>query len=299
MACPWRSPAFLPAAPVLRTCATDSLSRRTTRQHAQPICTASPGRVSTTMPHPDIKRLGKGKRFNQVVVHDGVVYLAGQVARGTDGSAYAETAAILKKIDGLLAQAGTDKSRMLSATIWMSDISGAPEMNRAWDEWVDPENMPARATVQAALVANDISIEIQATAALPSPARTLATSDAAPAVGAYNQGIVVDNGTVYISGCIGLTTDGGTELIGRDVEAETVQALSNMRAILKDAGATPNDIVKTTILLDDIADFGKVNGIYEAFFKGGRVPARSCFAAKKLPKGALVEIEAIATLSRT
>lgn len=249
------------------------------------------------MSHPDIKRLEPGQRFNQIVVYNGLVYLAGQVARGTDGTVFGQTQAILAKIDGLLAQTGTDKSRILSAMIWMTDISGCKDMNRAWDAWLDKDNMPVRATVQSRLVADDVTVEIQVTAALPSPAKTLATEHAAAAVGPYNQGVVVDDGTVYVSGCIGLLPgDGGMAPGG--VEGQTEQALNNIRAILESTGAGPNDIVKTTILIDDMADFGKVNAIYKDFFGGGRVPSRSCFAAKELPKGALVEIEAIARLAR-
>lgn len=179
----------------------------------------------------------------------------------------------------------------------MSDIREFAEMNRAWDEWLDKDHMPVRATVQAALAAPELSVEIQVTAALPSPAKVIATKEAADAVGPYNQGVVVDDGTIYVSGCIGLLPSGGG-MAGASVEAQTDQALKNMRAILKEAGAGPGDIVKTTILLDDMGDFGKVNAIYKDFFGGGRVPARSCFAAKQLPKGALVEIECIASLPR-
>lgn len=245
--------------------------------------------------HTDIKRLAPGARFNQVVVHGGVAYLAGQVARGTDGSVGAQTAAILQKIDGLLADAGTDKSRVLSATIWLADVAHVAEMNAAWDAWVDRDNMPVRACVQSALVADDITVEVQVTAALPSAARVIETDAAAAAVGPYNQGVVVRDGTVYVSGCIGLMPGSGA-MAGDDVESQTAQALANMRAILAAAGAAPADVVKTTVLLDDIADFAKVNKLYEAFFAGDAAPARSCFAAKQLPKGALVEIEATATL---
>lgn len=269
----------------------------TFRRTSIAVRTVPKATLASRMSHADIKRLEPGERFNQIVVHNGLVYLAGQVARGTDGSVYAQTAAILSKIDGLLAQAATDKTRVLSATIWMTDISGAKEMNRAWDAWVDKDNMPVRAAVQSRLVSDDVTVEIQVTAALPSPAKTLATEHAAAAVGPYNQGVVVDDGTVYVSGCIGLLPgDGGMAQGG--VEGQTKLALKNVSAILESAGAGPNDIVKTTILLDDMADFGKVNAIYKAFFGGGRVPARSCFAAKELPKGALVEIEAIARIAR-
>lgn len=76
--------------------------------------------------------------------------------------------------------------------------------------------------------------------------------------------------------------------------SQMLQALSNLFAILQKAGCAPGDIVKTTLLLDDMSDFATVNELYSQFFSGTRVPSRSCFAAKTLPKGALVEIEAIA-----
>lgn len=243
--------------------------------------------------HKDIIRMEPGPIFNQIVVHNGIVYLSGQVARGTDGSVAGQTRAILQKIDTLLEKAGTDKSRILSATIWMTDVSHVKEMNQEWDAWVDKNNMPVRACVQSALVADEITVEIQVTAALPSPERVVETPHAASAVGPYNQAIVAKDGTVYVSGCIGLMPGSG-EMAGATIEEQTRQALANLKAIVTAAGAGVNDIVKTTILLDDIGDFAAVNKIYEAFFEGGRVPSRSCFAAKQLPKGALVEIEAIA-----
>lgn len=251
--------------------------------------------ANTQIENPDIKRMHAGPLFNQVAVHNGIVYLSGQVARGTDGSVAGQTRAILEKIDGLLQDAGTEKSRILSATIWMTDIKQVAEMNAEWDRWVDKDNMPVRACVQSALVADDITVEIQVTAALPSPAKIVATDAAAAAVGPYNQGVVVRDGTVFVSGCIGLTADTG-EMAGTTVEEQTTQALKNLKAIVESAGANVKDIVKTTVLLDDIADFAAVNVLYASFFDGGSAPARSCFAAKQLPKGALVEIEAIAIL---
>lgn len=244
----------------------------------------------------DIKRYLPGPRFNQIVVHNGIVYLAGQVARDTpDGSVAAQTRQILAKIDEYLEMAGTSKSRLLSANIWMTDISKAPEMNEEWVKWVDRDNMPVRACVQSALLDDSITVEIQATAALPSPARIVETEKAAAAVGPYNQAVIVDDGTVYVSGCIGLMPKTGV-MAGASIEEQTEQALQNIKAIIEAAGASVHNIVKTTILLDDINDFAAVNAIYSKFFEGGTVPARSCFAAKQLPKSALVEIEAIAKL---
>jgi reactive intermediate/imine deaminase len=251
----------------------------------------------------DIVRGQPGPRFNQYVVHGGVCYLSGQVARGTtDGSVAAQTKAILSTIDSLLAEAGTDKSRLLSVSIWLADIdAGLAELNAEWDKWVDKDNMPVRATVESKLVDSKITVEIQATAAMPPVLPTIiATDGAAAAVGPYNQAVRIADGTVYVSGCIGLKTGSGAGFKGPTVEKQTEQALDNLAAIVQAAGAGAR-IVKTVILLDDMKDFDTVNKKYEAFFSeggpcAGPMPARSCFAAKTLPKGALVEIEAVAVV---
>lgn len=113
-----------------------------------------------------IKRLKPGPRMSQAVVHGNVVYLAGQVAENPVPSVGEQTRQILAGIDGLLKEAGTDKSKLLSANIWLVDISRFNEMNAVWDAWVAPGNAPARATVQAALARPEILVEIMVTAAL-------------------------------------------------------------------------------------------------------------------------------------
>ena len=113
-----------------------------------------------------IKRLKPGPRMSQAVVHGNVVYLAGQVAENPIPSVGEQTRQILAGIDGLLKEAGTDKSKLLSANIWLVDISRFNEMNAVWDAWVAPGNAPARATVQAALARPEILVEIMVTAAL-------------------------------------------------------------------------------------------------------------------------------------
>ena len=88
-----------------------------------------------------IERLQSNSRMSQIVKHAGVVYLAGQVAKGAPGASVAEqTADILAAVDELLAEAGTDKSKLLTASIWLSDISTFNEMNGVWDAWIDPQN---------------------------------------------------------------------------------------------------------------------------------------------------------------
>ena len=113
-----------------------------------------------------IRRIEPGRRMSQAVVHGNTVYLAGQV--GAPGTSVAEqTRAVLGEIDRLLADAGTDKSRILSATIWLADMASFAEMNSVWDQWVDPANPPARATGEARLAGPDYQVEIIVVAALP------------------------------------------------------------------------------------------------------------------------------------
>ena len=113
-----------------------------------------------------IQRIEPGARMSAAVVHGDTVYLAGQVARNAAGRSVTEqTKDILSIIDGLLVQAGTDKSKLLSANIWLSDIATFNEMNAVWDGWVAPGNAPARATVEAMLASPQYTVEIMVTAA--------------------------------------------------------------------------------------------------------------------------------------
>ena len=113
-----------------------------------------------------IKRIDVGPRMSQVVVHNGVVYTAGQVAQGAPGGTIAEqTADILDSIDILLEKAGTDKSKLISATIWITDMGDFAAMNLVWDAWVSPGNTPGRACVEARLAAPQFNVEIAVIAA--------------------------------------------------------------------------------------------------------------------------------------
>ncbi|MDK9697084.1 MAG: RidA family protein [Siculibacillus sp.] len=114
-----------------------------------------------------ITRIEVGPRMSQAVIHGDTVYLAGQVAAAPEGASVGEqTRQILEQIDALLAKAGTDKSKLLSATIYLTDIGTFPEMNAKWDAWVVPGATPARATVEAALAARVYKVEIAVIAAL-------------------------------------------------------------------------------------------------------------------------------------
>jgi enamine deaminase RidA (YjgF/YER057c/UK114 family) len=116
-----------------------------------------------------IDRKHTGPRMSQVVIYNKTVYLAGQVAAGAPGKSVTEqTKDILKTIDALLAEAKTDKSKLLSATIWLTDMSTFADMNAAWDAWVVPGATPARATVVSAQLASpEFAIEIAVIAAQP------------------------------------------------------------------------------------------------------------------------------------
>lgn len=113
----------------------------------------------------DIKRINCGPRMSEAVVHNGVVYLAGQI--GAPGASVTEqTQAALAEVDRLLAEAGIDKTRLLTAQIWLADMADFAEMNAVWDAWVPQGNCPTRATGEAKLATPDYKVEIIATAAL-------------------------------------------------------------------------------------------------------------------------------------
>ncbi|MDJ0947578.1 MAG: RidA family protein [Alphaproteobacteria bacterium] len=113
-----------------------------------------------------IQRMHVGPRMSQIVVRGDTVYLAGQVATNNAGQSVTnQTREILDKIDGYLAEAGSDKSKLLSANIWITDMADFAEMNAVWDAWVDPENPPARACVEAKLAAPEYTVEIMVVAA--------------------------------------------------------------------------------------------------------------------------------------
>jgi enamine deaminase RidA (YjgF/YER057c/UK114 family) len=114
-----------------------------------------------------IKRIKTGPRMSQAVVHGNTVYLAGQVASATAGGTVTEqTTEILAQIDALLAEAGTDKSKILSASVFIVDIGTFAELNAVWEAWVSPGNTPARTTIETRLAGPQYAIEISVIAAV-------------------------------------------------------------------------------------------------------------------------------------
>ncbi len=113
----------------------------------------------------DIKRIGVGARMSEAVCYNGIVWLAGQVGK-PGGSVGQQTADCLAEVDRILAAAGTDKTRILSAQIWLADMSTFSEMNAVWDTWVPAGHTPGRATGEAKLATPDYLVEVIVTAAL-------------------------------------------------------------------------------------------------------------------------------------
>ena len=123
--------------------------------------------------------------------------------------------------------------------------------------------------------------------------KTILSTDKAPlAIGPYSQGINTGN-LLFLSGQLPICPEKG-EIVATDIEGQTRQSLENVKAILASAGCTMDDVVKTTVFLQDLADFAKMNGVYAEFFNEGNYPARSAFQVAALPKEALVEIEVVA-----
>ncbi len=121
--------------------------------------------------------------------------------------------------------------------------------------------------------------------------KTISTNKAPCAIGPYSQGIITDS-FMITSGQIPL--DPETGVMAEGIKAQTEQSLKNVKAILEEAGFSMNDVVKTTVFLNDMNDFADMNEVYGTFFEEGSYPARSAVEAARLPKDALVEIEAIA-----
>ena len=112
-----------------------------------------------------IRRIEVGPRMSQAVIHGNTVYLAGQVG-GPGKSVTEQSKDVLAAVDRLLKEAGTDKSKLLQAIIWLDDMKDFGEMNAVWDSWVDPANTPARATGEAKLATPEYKVEIIITAAI-------------------------------------------------------------------------------------------------------------------------------------
>lgn len=113
-----------------------------------------------------IQRFDNGTRFCRVLSHNGIVYMAGMTADDTSTDVTQQTCDTLAKIDHYLAMAGSDKTKVLSALIWLRDIADFERMNTVWDAWIDRSAMPVRATVEARMAGDEYRVEIMVTAAV-------------------------------------------------------------------------------------------------------------------------------------
>ncbi len=114
----------------------------------------------------DIKRIDLGPRMSEAVTHDGRIYCAGMIPEDTSLDITGQVKQALAEIDSLLAKGGSDKTRILSAVIWLADISDFAAMNKVWDAWVTPSQTPARATVEARPNDPNMKVEIMVVAAI-------------------------------------------------------------------------------------------------------------------------------------
>lgn len=129
-------------------------------------------------------------------------------------------------------------------------------------------------------------------------AREIICTDQAPApVGPYNQAIAATGKMIFVAGQIPLNPQTGEIVGSEDVAAQTEQAIANLKAILEAAGATLNDVVKTSVFLKNMNDFGAMNAVYAQYFAEDTAPARACVEVARLPKDVLVEIECIAVIA--
>ena len=128
------------------------------------------------------------------------------------------------------------------------------------------------------------------------PLKAVITQEAPAPVGPYNQAVIA-GGWLYCSGQIPLDPATGAMVGDGNVEAETRQVLSNLKAVLQEAGTDPSKVVRTTVFLVDLGDFQAVNAIYAEVFGDGVSPARACVQVAALPKGSKVEIDCIAWLN--
>jgi enamine deaminase RidA (YjgF/YER057c/UK114 family) len=113
----------------------------------------------------EIKRLHVGKRLSEIAIHNGTIYLAGQIAENTSLDIGGQTREVLSAVDRLLGEAGSDKTRILSCQLFITDMANFPGMNEVWDAWVVPGHTPPRATVEAKLANPACLIEVVVTAA--------------------------------------------------------------------------------------------------------------------------------------
>ncbi|XP_055956331.1 2-iminobutanoate/2-iminopropanoate deaminase [Patella vulgata] len=177
---------------------------------------------------------------------------------------------------------------------WLNWLWGSRKFNLGHDRLGCQEYFLSDQVVKLGRTVNIIKVNLQDDTTMSAVVKRIIQTKKAPkAIGPYSQAVVADR-TLYISGQLGLDPE-TMNLVAGGPEAEADQALKNMGAILEEAGATFNNVVKTTVLLQDINDFARVNEVYAKYFNQA-LPARAAYQVAALPKSGKVEIEAIALL---
>ncbi len=219
---------------------------------------------------------------------------SGEMVPGDIASA---TDRVMQNLKAVLEGAGASFADVVKTTIFLADLGDFKVVNEVYGRYFT-QSPPARATVQVAALPRAARVEIEAVAALPAGAagRKIVQSAQAPkAIGPYSQAIDVAAGRlVYLSGQLALDPASGNMVAG-DVAAQTDRVMQNLKSVLAAAGASFDDVVKTTIYLVDLGDFKVVNETYGKYFTQAP-PARATVQMAALPRGGRVEIEAVAAV---
>jgi 2-iminobutanoate/2-iminopropanoate deaminase len=232
-----------------------------------------------------------------------LLFLAGQIpldpASGqmVEGDTAVQAERVMRNLKTVLEAAGAGFDRVAKTTIYLTDLADFGKVNEVYGRYFG-EAPPARATVQVAALPRGSRVEIEAVAVLDAagavPGRKVVSSPQAPrAIGPYSQAIdVTARRLVYLAGQIPLDPVSG-EMVPGDTVAQAERVMQNLKAVLEAAGTGFDKVVKTTIYLTDLADFGKVNELYARYF-GEAPPARATVQVAALPRGSRIEIDAIA-----
>jgi len=261
---------------------------------------AAPGRRSVQSPGAP-KAIGP---YSQAIDVSGrrLVYLAGQIpldpATGelVPGDTSAQAERVMKNLESVLAAAGLGFDAVVKSTIYLTDLADFGKVNEVYGRSF-PAAPPARATVQVVALPRGSRVEIELVAAASAPGASgraaIASPQAPKAIGPYSQAVeATPVRVVFCAGQIPLDPASG-ELVPGDTAAQAERVMKNLQAVLESAGLGFDAVLKTTIYLTDLGDFGKVNEVYGRYFPVGP-PARATVQVAALPRGSRVEIELVA-----
>lgn len=236
--------------------------------------------------------------FSDVVIagRREICWTSGQISQMDTPDVKHQSIEALENLKRALSLAGSSPSRTMKITVYLTDINDYSKMNDAYREVFlsDVNDPPARAAFSVRALPLGRKVEVCAIASLStdSPSSLIAVQGAS-AVPVYSPAMVLGDEFVFCSGQIALDPSSGTKaLVGAgDVAKETEQALKNMRAVLREGGASMSSVRKVNIFLTDMSQYDKVNEVYKRFFGGSKPPARTCVEVRDLPCGAMIEIE--------